>query len=191
MGNDSKSEMQIIRERLNLGKNVIVRPDEQENFYRLIFDDGFEYLAYSDNRFFYKKCRDYLKDIIDMHHKKYLDIISKYKNFSEYQYAADAGTLLIGDDNFAFHLSNGYGDGSFKFRVYYEDIDLGSANKGWKFDTIVEGSFYLFDYDCLGKEDRRAEIEAGQAVKLDGRYAIYRRDARCNFAFVRLSDAHI
>lgn len=188
MGNEEKSELQIIRKRLDLGNNVLVRFDEQENFYRLIFDDGFQTWAYSDNKFFYQKSRQFQKSIIEMNHRKYLIALSKYENFKEYSYSADAGSLLLGTVDFAISLGNGYGDGCFKFRVYDEDIDLAFVGKGWKYERGVEGNLFVFDYDCLNKAEREEAICNGRAVKLAGRYAIYRRDARCNFAFVKLAD---
>lgn len=184
-----KNDCELIAKRLCLdAKKAFVWPEKNEHYYIIHFSDGFKYRVYSENRFYYKRARDYYKGCIDLHHKKYLDNFAKYRNYKEYLYYADAGALALGNENFAFSFHNGYGDGCFKFRVYDDDIDLDLLDRGWKYETVINGNFYIFDYDCLKKAERAEEISKGLALGLNGRYAIYRRNGRCNFAFVKTSD---
>ena len=184
----TKDDLEIIKKRLGLENKVAIWPERDDGFYMIYFPDGFKYRIYSENRFYYKRTRDYYKGLIDLRYKEYLNNFAKYRNYKEYSYCADAGSLALGNENLAFSLHNGYGDGCFKFRVYDEDIDLDLLDRGWKYETVVNGNFYIFDYDCLKKAERAEEISRGQAVELNGRYAIYRRHGRCNFAFVKTSD---
>lgn len=185
---------ELIKKRLDLNEDIIVSLDEefskyskeeQERHFKITYPDGYVTGAYSDNKFYYQKSRDCEKERLEFLHKRYLENCAKYRNYKEFKYFADAGSLAVGFEDFIVNLSNRYGDGSFSFRVYEENIDLHNL-KGWVFDRTIKGDdFYIFDYDCLDKKERYEAIERGKAIKLSGRYAVYTRDARCNFAFVK------
>lgn len=115
----------------------------------------------------------------------------RYYEYRYFEFSSDVGSLAIGSKEFKINIPNGYGDGSFLCRVYDEDIDLESFNKGWKFYTTIDGQCYLFDYDCLDAFERKEAIENNKAFELFGRYAIYTRrvdyEGIAGIAFVKYS----
>ena len=108
------------------------------------------------------------------------------KNYRQYKYSADAGSLLIGDANFVFRLGNGYGDGEYKFRVYNEGLNYKEEEENWVFEISIDGIFYVFKDDCLEKEERAEAIAKRKAVKLEGYYGIFTsKTLDGNIAFVK------
>lgn len=82
------------------------------------------------------------------------------KNFT---YIADAGSLMLGTEQFKAHYDNGYGDGEFTITIN-ETGETEINNVTWKFVDCVEGTFNIYDYDCSG---------ASPLITLTGRYGIY------------------
>ena len=108
------------------------------------------------------------------------------KNYRQYRYSADAGSLLVGDANFAISIGNDYGDGDYKFRVYDSGINYKEEKENWVFKNEIDGTFYVFRYDCLNKEERTDAIAKHKAVKLEGNYQIFTsKTLDGNIAFIK------
>lgn len=91
--------------------------------------------------------------------------------------ASDVGCLAIGNDDFYIRFHNGYGDTDCNHVYVFEetiDIDIHF------FVTDIEGTFDIYNYDCLNTTYRSAK----SCVTLSGHYNIY-KDTRV-FAFVKL-----
>lgn len=83
-----------------------------------------------------------------------------------YYYTADAGSVMLGNNTFKAHYSNGYGDGYFEIYIAEAGEVKTPEADGWHFVDVVEGSFAVYDYDCSD-----AEI----LTTLSGRYLIYNK----------------
>lgn len=84
----------------------------------------------------------------------------------EYYYTAEAGSVMLGTDDFKAHYPNGSGDGDFKIYISEENEVINPEADGWHFVDGVEGVFDVFDYDCRGAE---------RLTTLIGRYFIYNK----------------
>lgn len=84
----------------------------------------------------------------------------------EYAYYCDAGSIMIGNADFRFRISNGVGDG--RFYVYITDSweETESIIRGKEFEVIgdTRGKFDVYGYDC--------NTDLILCV-LEGRYMIY------------------
>lgn len=85
----------------------------------------------------------------------------------EYYYTAEAGSVMLGTDDFKAHYPNGSGNGDFKIYVDKENDVTNPNVNGWNFIDVVEGIFNVYDYDCHGAE---------RLTSLIGRYLIYNRN---------------
>jgi hypothetical protein len=84
----------------------------------------------------------------------------------KFTYVADAGSLMLGTEQFKAHYKNESGDG--KFTVTIDEAgETKINNEVWKFVDCVEGTFNVYDYDCSG---------ASPLITLTGRYGIYNND---------------
>lgn len=79
-----------------------------------------------------------------------------------YIYKCDAGSLLIGNDNFSILIPNGYGDGLFELAISDERIET-----DYRFITTfnVRGEANVYSYDC--------NTDAVLCTLTEGRYAVY------------------
>ena len=76
---------------------------------------------------------------------------------------SDAGSVLIGNDDFTIAVPNGYGDGRHPVVICKSSKKLARFN----YHGFVEGKFNVYNYDCGGEF-------GGKVVKtLDGRFGIY------------------
>lgn len=85
---------------------------------------------------------------------------------NEYYYTAEAGSVMLGTEDFKAHYPNGSGDGDFKIYVDKADEVANPEGSGWHFVDIVEGIFNVYNYDCRGAE---------RLTSLIGRYLIYNK----------------
>lgn len=84
---------------------------------------------------------------------------------------SDIGSALVGNKEFAVTLENGYGDGETLVRVYKigEEVPYGA-----KFNTRIEGTFNIYNYDCSerNEEDIVATLSGAFGV-FYGRGSVY------------------
>lgn len=62
---------------------------------------------------------------------------------------SDAGSVKVGNENFTVLIPNGYGDGLTNVYVLEENEDICDFTKKAKYFTAVEGTFNLYDDDCI------------------------------------------
>lgn len=91
-----------------------------------------------------------------------------------YRYSCDGGSIMIGNEDFACHYMNNYGDG--KHRVYvFEKGEMAkryrNVNAVWEFAGSVLGKANLYDYDCYDKNERANKDNV--LCELNGRYGVY------------------
>lgn len=80
----------------------------------------------------------------------------------QFTYFADAGSVMVGNDDFKALYGNKYGDGEFSLFVedFYDEINTDK----YTFISVVNGKFNVYNYDCSG-----AEV----LCELNGRYGIF------------------
>jgi len=75
---------------------------------------------------------------------------------------SDIGSVLVVNEDFAVAIENGDGDGehlSYFFNSESEFHSYFPDSQNWKFNTVIIGDFYIYDYDCRWPwEAKDAEI---------------------------------
>ena len=67
------------------------------------------------------------------------------------QTTSDIASVLVGNKNFAVAISNGLGDGWTNVYVYKTEAEFYCSK--WHFETVIFGSFNIYDYDCCDRKE--------------------------------------
>ena len=86
---------------------------------------------------------------------------------------SDRGAVLIGNNDWAFAVPNGYGDGETKVTIWEEEseefLDYEKKRK-LRFLASAEGTFNIYKNDCA---DFKAGYNHDIWTTLQGRYGVY------------------
>lgn len=80
---------------------------------------------------------------------------------------SDCGGVQVGNKDFGFVISNGYGDGETEVRIYSSDEKFDSFEL--MFVTMLEGSFNIYCNDCCDRQSSNQIV-----ATLNGRAEVWR-----------------
>ena len=182
-----KEDLFLIDRTIFTNKKDSIEQERNEFYKRCIWNDSFPE--------FCKKASDYLKEsndseefidkiledesMLDLNEQAYSEL-SKHCRPKKHKYkilrqmldagdmfttSCDGGSVKISNENFSILIPNGDGDGKAKVGIFNKKGEKFYSGM-MEFFTIVEGKFFIQDYDC--SDDISSSIR-----ELDGKYSIY------------------